>query len=380
MKKISWTVMMGLMALVCWVVFTAVALAQTTYVVQPGDTLYRIAIRFGTSVVALQTANDITNANLIYVGQVLTIPGNGSAPPPAATAVPPVNPTIPPPGLPPPTGSTYVVQPGDTLYRIAVRFGVTVQALAAANHITNTNLIYVGQVLTIPGSNGSPPPVATAVPPTNPPAPPPPTSEPPPTGAPPSTGANLFNNGSFEGGWYHPGNLPELQIPDGWLFAWDEGPTGFGSQPWDVWLRPEVRVLPAAQLPPHEQSLFIFDGNQTVKAFKGNGAVSFRLYQDVTLTPGTYRLTAGVFPDLVLEYVNGQKIRPSDPASGEVRFIVGDGSTGWSGVTFGQKNTLTHTFTINQTQTVRLGLAVRGRYALNNNGWFLDAWSLVRVQ
>lgn len=375
MSKVSRQVLTGLMVMCLWALLTAVTLAQTTYVVQPGDTLYRIAIRFGTSVTALQTANNITNANLIYVGQMLTIPGSGS-PPPGATAVPPTNPPVPPPPSPPPTaGTTYVVQPGDTLYRIAVRFGVTVQAMAAANNIANTNLIYVGQVLTIPGSSSAPP-VATAVPPGNPPAPPPPS----PTIVPPPTGANLFNNGSFEGGWYHPGNLPELQIPNGWLFEWDEGPTGFGSAPWDVWLRPEVRVLPAAQLPPHEQNLFIFDGNQTVKAFKGNGAISYRLLQDVTLTPGTYRFVANVYPDLVLEYVNGQKVRPSDPMAGEVRFIVGGGGSGWQMVTFGQKNTLAHTFTINQTQTVRLGLGVRGRYALNNNGWFLDAWSLVRIQ
>ncbi len=372
MKGMGWKVLFVFLLVGCWVVLTAVALAQTTYVVQPGDTLYRIAIRFGTSVTALQTVNNIPNVNLIYVGQVLTIPGSGSAPP-AATAVPPTNPTLPPPISPPTTGTTYVVQPGDTLYRIAVRFGVTMQAIAAANNIANTNLIYVGQVLTIPGS-GSAPPVATAVPPSNPPAPPPPTV------APPPSGANLFNNGSFEGGWYHPGNLPELQIPTGWLFEWDEGPTGFGSQPWDVWLRPEVRVLPAAQLPPHEQNLFIFDGNQTVKAFKGNGAISYRLLQDVTLSPGTYRFVANVYPDLVSEYVNGQKVRPSDPAAGEVRFIVGGGGSGWQMVAFGQKNTLAHTFTITQTQTVRLGLGVRGRYALNNNGWFLDAWSLVRIQ
>ncbi len=375
MKRIGGKVLVGLIVLSYLVVFTAVSVAQSTYVVQPGDTLYRIAIRHGTSVAALQAANNISNVNLIYAGQVLTIPGGGSAPPVATAVPPPPNPypTAPPPGSPPTIGTFYVVQPGDRLYRIALQFGVTVQAIASANNIANTNLIYAGQVLIIPGSNSGAPPVATAVPPTNPTAPPPPA-------APPSAGTNLFSNGSFEGGWYHAGNVPELQIPTGWVFEWDEGPTGFGSTPWDVWFRPEVRVLPAFQLPPHEQNLFIFDGNQTVKVFKGNGAISYRLFQDVMLTPGTYRLTAGAFPDLVSDYVNGQKIRPSDPAAGEVRFIVGGGGTGWLAVTFGQQNTLTHTFTINQTQTVRLGLAVRGRYALNNNGWFLDGWSLVKIQ
>jgi LysM repeat protein len=48
------------------------------------------------------------------------------------------------------SGYTYVVGPGDNLSRIAARYGVTVQALAAANNIWNPNHIYVGQVLTIP--------------------------------------------------------------------------------------------------------------------------------------------------------------------------------------------------------------------------------------
>ena len=45
---------------------------------------------------------------------------------------------------------TYVVLPGDNLFRIALRFNTTVQAIATANNIANPNLIFVGEVLTIP--------------------------------------------------------------------------------------------------------------------------------------------------------------------------------------------------------------------------------------
>ena len=45
---------------------------------------------------------------------------------------------------------TYTIKPGDTLYAIAVKYGTTVQAIAAANNISNPNLIRVGQVLVIP--------------------------------------------------------------------------------------------------------------------------------------------------------------------------------------------------------------------------------------
>ena len=59
---------------------------------------------------------------------------------------------------PEPASTVYVVQRGDTLSRIAARYGVSVGALAAANGIRNVNLVYTGQRLLIPGaSSGSVP-------------------------------------------------------------------------------------------------------------------------------------------------------------------------------------------------------------------------------
>lgn len=123
-----------------------------SYTVQPGDTLLRIARRFGVSLSALAAANGITNPSFIRVGQQLTIPGE-AAPPPATPppAAPPVE--------PPPAGeTTYIVQRGDTLAQIARRFGVTIAALAAANHIANPALIYPGTPLIIPAQEAAPPP------------------------------------------------------------------------------------------------------------------------------------------------------------------------------------------------------------------------------
>jgi LysM repeat protein len=104
--------------------------------VQAGDTLYSIARRFGVSIWQLATTNAIPNINLIFVGQVLIIPGGGGTPPPA-------------PG-PSPIPTRYVVQAGDTLYSIARQFGVNVWQLAQFNNLMNPNLIYAGQVLMIP--------------------------------------------------------------------------------------------------------------------------------------------------------------------------------------------------------------------------------------
>lgn len=63
-----------------------------------------------------------------------------------------------------PSGGIYVVQRGDTLARIAARYGVTVSALAAANGIRNPNLIYTGQRLVIPGRTATAPQPAPAAP------------------------------------------------------------------------------------------------------------------------------------------------------------------------------------------------------------------------
>lgn len=342
------------------------AAADTSYTVRPGDTLAAIARRFGTTIQAIAETNRIVNPNLIFVDQVLLIPTESSAAPEPPAPVP--GPSQP--------GTTYTVQRGDTLFGIALRFGVSVHTLGQANGLANLNLIYVGQVLTIPGSSAPPPPTPS---PTPIPAAPTPTPQPPPPQPPPVTGVNILPNPSFEEGWYNQNGLPELQLPNRWYFEYDEGPNPFDPAPWNAFVRPETRVLPAAQLPGHERPLFIYDGSYTVKIFKGYGAISVRLLTDVALDPGTYEFKISVYPDLVQSYDNGTKVWASDPQSGEVRFIISNGGSGWLLPTFGQKNTLTHTFTVSQSQTVRLGVALRGRYALPNNGWFMDDWSLKRV-
>ncbi|MFQ5578648.1 MAG: hypothetical protein ACE5G8_16855 [Anaerolineae bacterium] len=243
----------------------------------------------------------------------------------------------------------------------------------------------------VPPSDTPPPPPPTEPPPTEPPPTEPPPTEPPPTEPPPTEppptapsepalGVNILPNPSFEEGHYNQNGIPELQLPNNWLFEWDEGPTGFGNNPWDVYVRPETRVLHASYLPPSEGPLFIWDGMHTVKMFKGSGAISLRLMTDVYLEPGTYVLEINVFPDLVVGYENGQKIWAPDPYSGEVRFIVTGAGTGWFLPVFGQKNTFTHTFIVSQAQTIRVGAGLRGRFALPNNGFFVDDWSLKKVE
>jgi LysM repeat protein len=105
---------------------------EVTYVVQRGDTLYSIARRYGTTVQAVAARNGIANPSLIRVGQTLTIPTSG-----ASTTLPS-------------GGTTYVVQPGDNLFRIALRYNMSHVYLAQYNGITDPSRIYIGQVIRIP--------------------------------------------------------------------------------------------------------------------------------------------------------------------------------------------------------------------------------------
>jgi LysM repeat protein len=111
-----------------------------TYLVVRGDTLKSLANRFGTSVDTLLSLNkSITNVNLIYEGQRLVVPSGRGVPVP-----PPTNP-------PPANGQLYYAQSGDTLRKIAAKFNTSVDAILRVNpQITNPNVIYVGQAISIP--------------------------------------------------------------------------------------------------------------------------------------------------------------------------------------------------------------------------------------
>lgn len=141
-RLISAALVALLIALALLVPATAAqAFSGHSYVVKPGDTLYSIAARYGTTVEAIMRANGLPNAT-IYAGQTLVIPTGGSG----ASA----------------SGGSYVVQAGDTLYGIARRFGVSVDALAAANGISTSAFVYVGQRMVIPGSGWTPAPAPSA--------------------------------------------------------------------------------------------------------------------------------------------------------------------------------------------------------------------------
>lgn len=98
------------------------------HTVVPGDTLYNISHNYNSTVENVLKFNNIINPNFIYVGQKIVIP------------------------LSPPEAIIYTVKPGDTLYRIARKYGTLVNNLILFNYLAPPYIIYPGQQLVVTAS------------------------------------------------------------------------------------------------------------------------------------------------------------------------------------------------------------------------------------
>ncbi len=99
-----------------------------TYTVKSGDTLSSIASKYNTTYQKLAEYNNITNPNIINIGQVIKIPNENIS-------------TV--------AKEYYIVKNGDSLSNIAKKYGTTVNNLVALNNIKNANLIYVNQKIRV---------------------------------------------------------------------------------------------------------------------------------------------------------------------------------------------------------------------------------------
>lgn len=109
------------------------------YAVRAGDTLFSIAARFGTTIDAISSANNLPSNGVLYVGWSLKITTRVSNQ--STTQLSNHR-----------TSVTHIVQPGEFLARIALRYDTTAQAIAYANDLPNDWMIYTGQRLNIPGA------------------------------------------------------------------------------------------------------------------------------------------------------------------------------------------------------------------------------------
>jgi len=110
-----------------------VASDATSHTVQEGERLFRIALQYGLMYQELAALNGIVNPNLIMVGQILKLPAAGETVPAPSTG-----------------DGHHTVQTGENLFRIALRYGMTFNTLAAANNLSYPYTIYPGQQLVIP--------------------------------------------------------------------------------------------------------------------------------------------------------------------------------------------------------------------------------------
>jgi LysM repeat protein len=119
------------------------------YVVQDGDTLFGIALQYGVTIEALAAANKIGNPDMIRPGQTIVIPSASfTYTKPTPAAAPPQ----------PAAGANraafqYTIQTGDTLFGLALQYGVTVRAIATANQIADPEFIRPGQTILIPADS-----------------------------------------------------------------------------------------------------------------------------------------------------------------------------------------------------------------------------------
>lgn len=117
----------------------------TTYTVKSGDTLTGVANRFGITKEVIAAANGMKPTDGLVAGRALTIPTakGKTAPVKAATKATTAKAT------------TYMVKSGDTLIAVANRHNISVDELAAANKLSKTAGLTIGQKLTIPTAGGT---------------------------------------------------------------------------------------------------------------------------------------------------------------------------------------------------------------------------------
>lgn len=262
------------LVLALWVAYVpAPALADSqTYIVQPGDTLFQIGLRYNVDWREIQLLNQL-GGTWIYPGQELLIPLADTIPSAPAEPTPAEQtPAEPAPDIAP--ARTHVVQRGESLYAISITYGVTWQDLAAANALANPRWIYAGQTLIIPGAAvapATPAPAVEATPPVEPTAAPAPSS---------SAAKRIVIDISDQHLWAYDGEvevfsfvastgLPGLDTRPGEYSVLNKIPSAWGGN-WGIWMPDWLGIYWAGSLQNGIHSLPILpDGSRLWDGYLG---------------------------------------------------------------------------------------------------------------
>lgn len=172
-KYLAWPVYFGLAAIALLVAAPKAFADGQTHVVQSGENLYRLSLRYGVTVGDLMRANGLSNPDYLSIGQQLVIPaqpgsvqsqqGGGTFYPqtldPQPAAVPTPDPAPEAQAASEPAAGLeryHQVGFGDTLWGIANTYGVSVRDIQRANGLSNANYIEAGQILVIPAPGSLP--------------------------------------------------------------------------------------------------------------------------------------------------------------------------------------------------------------------------------
>ncbi len=107
-----------------------ITVPSNTYTVQKGDTYYLIAKKCGVSLSSLLSINGAENNSMLYAGQKITIPSSDNT-------------------------TSYTVQKGDTYWIISQKYGITLSELLAANGVTDDTSLFIGDIVKIPQRSGN---------------------------------------------------------------------------------------------------------------------------------------------------------------------------------------------------------------------------------
>lgn len=183
------------------------------------------------------------------------------------------------------------------------------------------------------------------------------------------------------GGWFDLMNGKErlpIQVPNEWTFDYVLGANEVGDPDYD-WGMPETRFMWDAYLPEHEHEFLLNDAGHTYKIFAAHRPIWSKLRHNLTLQPGKYKVTFTFVDDTFTDFTRRGKTEPGDEKTAESRIILADQSTDWVLNKFLDDNVVILNVEVDKETKTELILENRGRWAVKNNGVFLQRVLLEKV-